>query len=346
MKTVRLFVMGGLTAAALAIGADLALATFYFRTGTGMPPGLFIEDAERGYAMAPNFSGVVDEGKPWRIETNSRGYRDAAWTTDAGHRVMVLGDGMAVGTGLPLEEGFVAKAGQLLGSEVRFFNAGVGGYQLPQYAATLKRECQDLRPSQAAVMLWYDDGEIPVGPPSHPPMGVPVVRPGLVAEMTTLPSLREWLSGRLLHPRQLAERLVGLDRLGEGYLRRYLRSLDPKRFGPAMEATAEAGVAALAEAARGCGATLTAFVLPTLGEAYYGLREPGTQRLVAAFRRAGIEVVDLRDGLPLGTYLMLGEDGHYGAAGTDLVGRALADHFKPLLGASAMARLPSAAPSN
>jgi hypothetical protein len=300
--------------------ASLGLSQTALKEGSGIPPGLYVEDPDRPYAMAPNVSLVIDEGVPYTVRTNERGYRDAPWTFDHAFRVLMLGDGMTTGAGGPREQGFVALAEQALASlDVRIFNAAVGGYGLFENLATLRRECPIVTPHLVLNMHWYDD-ILPVK-----------TAPGAMAassdrswpiRIARLEDLRAWLSSHGWHPTQLLERLVGLERLGEERLSRYMRTRQDKFQDPATLATAARAVAQMRGVAARCGAGFRLVVLPTYAEALYGLREPATELLLRLIDPS--LVVDLRERLPRGTRLTSGVDGHYDAHGNRIIADVLA----------------------
>ncbi|MBF0267915.1 MAG: hypothetical protein HQL44_04940 [Alphaproteobacteria bacterium] len=301
--------------------ADLAVSVTALRDRPGIPAGLYVQDQDRPYAMAQNVAISIDEGVAYTVRTNERGYRDDAWTLNATIRVLVLGDGMATGAGGPSEDAFPAKAGRLLErANVRLYNAAVGGYGLHENLATLKRECAFLRPTLVLTAYWYDD----MLPVASAPSTVAAQTDKPISSYFKLAHLRAWLSYYGWHPTQIAERIWGLADLDASYLARYLKTghgdfLKKER----AEAAADIVLKMQAEA-NACGSGFALAVLPTFAEAYYGLREPATQNLLAAIG-SSVNVLDIRNHIPLGSRLMSGLDNHYDRFGNEMIAGILAD---------------------
>jgi hypothetical protein len=86
------------------------------------------------------------------------------------------------------------------------------------------------------------------------------------------------------------------------------------------------------DAAQSCGAQFLIAILPGPAEAYYGLREPATEALLAALRAAGLadKVIDTRPGIPLGCDCFLSAYDYPGATGATLFASAMAQRVTTL----------------
>lgn len=112
-------------------------------------------DPELGYELTPN-----SEGFAWgaEVKVNSFGFRDREYEVDkppGTHRIAVIGDSITFGNFLPLEATFPERLEQAFRRHrmrVEVLNLGVGGYDLLQEVAFLRR-----------VGLQFDPDEVIVG---------------------------------------------------------------------------------------------------------------------------------------------------------------------------------------
>jgi hypothetical protein len=315
------------------VAADFA-ASFFVPTSGVTSPGLFIPDAVRGSALQPGFHAVMTRaGHRFEVTINSSGYRDAEWALeDERPRVLVVGSSATFAVGLPREAGIAARLASELGPDIVVLNTATYTYGLISELETIRRECPATHPFLVLYIHEYkntrrDFLELrPVGAGDAPDATDTVAPWGV-----TLPALRALLSINGLHPRQLVERMIGLDRLPRSYVERYASTMGPG-FAPENAGRAAALIEQMDEAAQGCRAQFRMAILPGPAEAYYGLREPATEALLAALRTAGLgdKVIDTRPGIPLGCDCFLSAYDYPSATGARLFASALAPRIATL----------------
>lgn len=98
----------------------------------------------------------------WRVpyHTNSRGYRDVEHTAEAAPgaaRILVLGDSMAEGWGVPFEAMWQSRLGSCLGERAEIVNLGVRGYDIIQEYKQLLSDGLPLQPKVVIQMLGPND---------------------------------------------------------------------------------------------------------------------------------------------------------------------------------------------
>jgi len=128
-----------------------------------------------------------------------------------------------------------------------------------------------------------------------------------------------------MHPRQIAERLIGLSRLSLEYRNRYVTTTGPG-FSPANADRVGAIIGEMVTAARECGADFRVAILPGPNEAYYGIAEPATERVLAVLRAAGYGdlAIDTRAGIARGSDLFLTGIDYPSAVGAAYLGARIA----------------------
>ena len=332
-----------------AVLADVGLYFVHAKPAMRHPQNMYRPDDDRGFRLAASFRGSVNTNKPYMVETNSRGYRDLEWESEAKVRVLVVGDSYTFGSGLPMELGFVAQARGMAAGRAWFFNGGVGGYGVPHSLETLRKECRYVRATPVFYMYYLNDTRrdnmdtaalrVVDGflVPAKARDDRRVLTTGEIRrrieerrrqkswELTRslrLLNLRKFLSWVHFHPRQLSERIFSIDDLSEEYLRRYVVSSDSELYPPRLAGRAAEMIAEMAAEAADCGARFAMFVLPSYQESYYGVAEPATNRLLKSL--AGrVKVVDLRKFTKKGENLTLSEEGdyHYNQDATRFVAR-------------------------
>jgi hypothetical protein len=325
-------ILGGVAIAALLVAVDFSTSLFAPTSGV-TAPGLFIPDALRGSALQPGFRAMMTRaGHRFEVQINSRGYRDEEWDlTDARPRVLVVGSSATFSVGLPREAGIAAQLRAALGSDIVVLNTATYTYGLPAEIETIKRECPATHPflvlyvheykntrSDFLVLRPVTEGDAP-SRDTITPWGI------------TLPALRALLSNNGLHPRQIAERLIGLDRLPSHYVDRYAETTGTG-FLPENAGRAAALVLSMKEEAQRCGARFLMAILPGPAEAYYGLREPATQAFIGALHAARLDdiVIDTRSDVPLGCDCFLSAYDYPNATGAKLFAAAIAPRVTKL----------------
>lgn len=107
------------------------------------------------------------------FETNSKGLRDREFSrerTPGVKRIMMLGDLLTVGWGVPMEQTFSKRVEQLYrgrGESVEVINTGVGNYNTVQEVQFFLTEGKSYRPDIVVLNYFVNDAE-PV-PESRPP---------------------------------------------------------------------------------------------------------------------------------------------------------------------------------
>ncbi len=271
-------------------------------------------------------------GHRFEVQINSRGYRDAEWDlADARPRVLIVGSSATFSAGLPREAGIAAQLQAQLGPAVVVLNTATYTYGLPAEIETIERECPATHPflvlyvheykntrSDFLVLRPVTEGDA-ASPDTVAPWGI------------TLPALRALLSINGLHPRQVIERMVGLDHLPRHYVDRYAETTGTG-FVVENAGRAAALIGSMKEAAQNCGARFLVAILPGPAEAYYGLREPATEALIGALQAAGLDdkVIDARDGIPLGCDCFLSAYDYPNATGAKLFAAAIGQRITKL----------------
>jgi hypothetical protein len=323
-----------LLAAVLVVGlfvADFVAGRFFVPASGSYPPELFVHDASRGLALAPHFSAVVTRaGISFPISINSAGYRDVEWQDDGRTRLLLVGSSATFGVGLARDAGIAAKLGAALGPQVQVLNTGVYSYGPPQILKTIEKECPALRPRLVLYLYEYkttrrDFLTNRIFPAADDPASAAAAPEPAVGISLSLKSLRAFLSLRDLHPRQIGERLFGLDRLSPQYLlSHYASTLPSAEFTVEGAKKAAQLIIAMDAAARNCGARFAMAILPGPAESYYGLREPMTELVLKqlAENPQRIPLLDTRIGIPLGSdFTLPGLDYPNEAAATWVVDR-------------------------
>jgi hypothetical protein len=337
-----LLVAAGCIAAAAA-GAVLFESALRWRDplrDDGFPPGLFVAEATRGYALAPGAQVDVQRIRPFRIEVNEAGYRDRSWSDEARPRLLIVGSSALFGFGVEGEARLSERLEHHLGLAYRVLNAGVYGYGPPQARATIEKECAAQKP---VLVLYVHEYKLTrrdfLGVPGRTVRGGQLVNrvdsapvaPSPVAATASeaagylgLPRTRAWLWRHGLHPRQVAEKLKG--DLHPAYLARYVLTADATVFPNDGPELAAAHIVEMKSAAEACGAGFAAVVLPGPYEHRYG-EEPATARVLAALS-GSVAVVDLRRELGDRPVLVLEGLDYFDAWALDGFGAAIARELR------------------
>lgn len=308
--------------------------------------GLFKNDDAKRYALTPNFEGFLyHRAGTSPVSTNSRGYRGPEWKLDRSARFMVVGDSMTFGIPLNYEDGFVHKTQKKVGEKAEILNLGVPGYGTPHILEVVKENCAVISPKHIFYMYYVNDTKfnninknyftvvdgylVTSVDKGGNPRSVDELRNKLheihkgqswnFLETLRLINIRIFLSERGLHPRQLLEKHISIDTAGylqsnnDGYNEEYTRL--GLRDILEMKAVSEK-----------CGANFTMVILTGYAEAFYGVIEPATERLLGKLGDS-VEIIDIRKFTRKGINLTQWYDGHYGPAGTDLVSNVLSGYI-------------------
>lgn len=321
-------------AAALALGVSIALA---FALAEGLArlaerPRVIgtmtfpsSNDAYRLHRPAPAPLGyeLVPGVTFGDVHINAHGVRDLERPLAkpiGAFRVLVLGDSVTLGAGLPLESTYPkvmerALDGRRPGtmSAIEVWNAGVIGYNAAQEAAWFERHGAALAPDLVVIGFCLND----FGASETQRLEGDHWRVDFVA-----PELVPLALGGGAAERALATR--------SALARRLLRALPHDPGAPLLDRLDQANgaaYAAIAARARASGARLAVVVLPYLDAAPPDLERAG-DRMVGIARELGVPVLDLRrvfgDPPPLTLRIHPDDPWHPGAAGHRLVGEATA----------------------
>jgi hypothetical protein len=323
---------GGLrvaVAALLSLGIGLALAEILASlvlptTGT-VPPDLFIADATRGLALRPGFIGTIERaGHRFTVSINADGYRDDPMSGGTLPRILVVGSSAGFGVGLSRDASLAGQLAHALAPRFAVIGAAVYTYGPVQVLETIRRDCAKTQPAMVVYLHEYKNTRTDFLALRHVSAEAEVDAPASRPTFSLL-SLRSLLSNNHLHPRQIAERLIGLDRLPIGYRNRYVTTTGPE-FPPENARRTAAIIAEMTNVARRCGADFRMAILPGPNEAYYGIAEPATEALLGALRAAGNgdAVIDARAGVTLGSDLFLSAIDYPNAAGAAYLGSRIA----------------------
>jgi hypothetical protein len=322
---------------------DLAVALLL----TPKPPdtrGLYQPDAERGHALVPGFVGRVRTTADFDVRINSRGYRDGEWNREPSHRVLVVGDSFTFGEPLEADQSlFAAVTRQFRGDDIGFYNAGVSGYGLAHVLATVVRECPYVRPGLVLYLYYLND------------TSWDALRTDLttVVDGYLVPTADRLAPDRRLSENEIRARIratlashrlgVGdvmllshlIDALhrrgvlpGDGRRRSPVLSDDPIAYPPEQTAVAADLLRETAAAARNCDAMFTMVILASDWEARLGVREPATERLLAAVAGDGLDILDLRLVAERGRPLRLPYDNHYSPQAGEWAAGIIAAHLR------------------
>ncbi len=121
---------------------------------------------ELGYELEPNLDRLY---KKVAFRTNSAGLRDREYTKEkpeGAFRVAVIGDSFTMPTGVVIEEAYHSRIEASLNEAARangsgqayeLINFGIGGYQLPQYLATLRDRALPYDPDLVLIGFSTND---------------------------------------------------------------------------------------------------------------------------------------------------------------------------------------------
>lgn len=327
--------MKGLTqrAVALTIGllaaialCELVLANLPFVIDT--PPGLFRPSSTRAFEHRPGFRGRDMRGNAIRL--NSKGLRDGEYAVPkpAGvTRILVLGDSVAFGDGVKVEEAFGDRLEAMLNDashrrRYEVLNAGIRGYNTVQQAVLLREIGLAYDPDVVLVAYVLNDAE-----PLHRQAGLIDRRHGSLIALKDLIKRHSFLYAFLRRNMELMRHRVTPQRFVETYDDQFAPA-DPGWLA-SREALSEIGAVCRS---RGIRPLLAVFprLEGTASAQEYPHRHLHEQVLTAA-REAGFEVMDLLEAYqgrdPLGLRVSAGDIFHPNPYGHELAARALTAFF-------------------
>ena len=115
---------------------------------------LFRSDAQTGWSNAPNLSTsrINAAGAEWSIRTDQDGQRRMAQNPGAGRRTLILGDSLAFGEGIDIEDRFDVKMLATL-PDTRVINTGVMGYGTDQEYVAFQNWKHLLQPGDVVLIM-------------------------------------------------------------------------------------------------------------------------------------------------------------------------------------------------
>ena len=148
-----------LACAAVALAAVVAevLVRMISPQAIGLAPPMYVADNVLVHRLWPGYSGDLRSGEyHTQLIINDRGFRGAAWRTDAPRRVLILGDSFTFGYGVEEHEAFPFILQEALGPLFAVFNAGVPGYGTLQERVLAERLLPEIKPQ--VVVLGFTVG--------------------------------------------------------------------------------------------------------------------------------------------------------------------------------------------
>jgi hypothetical protein len=159
-----------LVAGSIAAGAALIEAGVRLADPQELPsPGPWREDPVVGLRAEPGFAGpIVLGGRAVHVRTNSLGHRgpERDWERPPALRVVGLGDSFTFGSGVAVEETFLARIETALGAGAEVVNAGLPGYGPDNAALLLEADGPRIRPHVVllSVFVGNDFSDMLTGP--------------------------------------------------------------------------------------------------------------------------------------------------------------------------------------
>jgi lysophospholipase L1-like esterase len=305
--------------------------------GGNHPRFLFQADPASGYTLRPGFQGrEIAQSKEFDVPVaiDGQGLRAQPHTAPPHPRVLVLGDSMTFGEGVPADSTYVAVLERALG--VRVDNAGVPGYSSAQMVGRLRRYLPLLHPQVVVMTLspTWDLGRC-VSPFVYKEGYI--VGQGYVDRLVLLDGnlyLRETKLPVLGTATAYAERYSNLARIALPSLADVARKAIHRSTRPEVSTAADVEPTArnLQEAQRlasRSGAAFLAVMIDDRGTEFRNDRDLLQTRL----QQLGVPFVAADDLIPRAPWprLRYPIDTHWNAAGHQAMGQALAPRIRLLL---------------
>ena len=156
-------VLLGTTVLLCTLAAEAALRVVAPQRVPRFPAGLFVDDPQMKYRLAPNFRGIASTGEyRTTLRTDRLGLReDRDYGTKPANtqRVLALGDSFTMGVGVESSDSFPKVLEHVLrdeasGTQVEVINAGVPGYNTRQERAYLAAYGLALQPDLVLLNLF------------------------------------------------------------------------------------------------------------------------------------------------------------------------------------------------
>jgi lysophospholipase L1-like esterase len=298
-------------------------------------PGIYVPDAELGWALAKDYAGVhVEYAFEAPTRTNDLGYRVPGWDAAraaAPLRVLALGDSCTFGRGVADAETWPARLEQRLragGAEAAVFNAGVPGYDTVQEEVVLGRLIELVRPTDV-VVTWLPNDALDRSTELRP--RTQIIDGQLIDDVERYQAWRDQVEGRGLSASALYRfTRMNLKRVKDSFAG---RGAGWNRFEIDERAIAytQAPLGRIAARARAAGARPLLLLLPREEEIEPPLpRDEHYQRMIEFARREAIDVIDLPGawrtpgGRPAGELYLPRDEVHFTPLGYELVAEAVA----------------------
>ncbi len=288
---------------------------------TGVPDELNVPDQVLGYAYRPSYRGhfLGDDRAPLPLVTNALGYRDDEFEplTDR-PRILVVGDSITFGAGVPAEQLYAARLETYLPGW-RVDNCGIAGYESNQIVAVAARMIPRLKPRVLLYGMCLNDIR---------EADVPGILAGFqAARQTQLKPILELRSlvrfaGSVAGLQQAKQRSrTGMRRAEAGTMRRWTEAGERDRL--------KRYLTELKQVADQAGVPLYVVVFPYTFQfdrpAADPLRQP-QRELQVMLQRLGVPMLDLFDAFerPAEPLFILNDNCHPNPAGHDLAARCMA----------------------
>lgn len=328
---------------------ELLLAyPFNPRLGYRLPsmsvPGMYEPGTLVSLRHVPGYQGVLDDGiVQVPVAINSKGDRDGEprQDLDPSRRVLLIGDSMTFGYGLPHEQAIDARIEAQTHGEIDAYNLGVMGYG-PGDTAQRFEEAEWWR-GRAVIYVFFEND-----------LRADNSRPGLLVAYDGWAAPRFHPSGRA-YTHQEWDELVAYSLehgLPKGHDARFaltftlqrLRSVLARVFDRNLRLTGYPGelysntyvdaalehTERMRELAAKRGASFTVLLLPAIGEAIAQERTAWSLRYIDGLAERGIDMVDPIEALDADDYLA--HDPHLNAAGANVVAAAIVEHLGSTVG--------------
>jgi lysophospholipase L1-like esterase len=191
-------VVGLLSAVVLLVAAEIAVRVFdplgisYIEESSRLWSD-YVPDSDLVFRLPPHMQGLY---QGVTISTNALGLRDreVERKQNGELRILLLGDSITFGYGVPAEETFGRRLESILtarlGRKVTTVNAGMGGFNTVQEYALLERYVSTFDPD--VVTLLYIPNDIDVNDPPFNPRSNPAL-PGNAQSTTSRILQKSWL---------------------------------------------------------------------------------------------------------------------------------------------------------
>lgn len=153
-----LLLVGGIATGLLA--GELAIRVLSPQSVLTIPSDLYVLESSDSYGLRPGFRGTVTNRTEFShsVSINSAGLRGPEVDRfDSARRILALGDSLAFGLGVEVEETFIHQLAELLqadGFRATPLNAGVPGYGIPDSVARFSRLGAELRPDLVILAVY------------------------------------------------------------------------------------------------------------------------------------------------------------------------------------------------